>query len=154
MSTLRILGRPVLAAIALLSATAAIAGCAGSQSGAVPSGTAQIPPQARAPLFPGLAPDAKCTHQGAVKVKPCSVDFTTSNPGPATVTVKAPKKDTVSEYDNCGGPTGTATVTQGEGGTWIVTAGAASGSCTATFTGTNKHGKANGSADLAITNSI
>jgi hypothetical protein len=149
-STLRLLGRPIFGTILLLSAAATIAGCAGSQSGVTPQTSAQIPAQARNPLLP----DAKCTHEGSVKVKPCSADFTTSNPGPTTVTVKAPKNDTVTESDNCGGATGVATVTQGEGDTWVVAAGATTGSCTATFSGTNKHDKGNGSAALAITNSV
>lgn len=153
MSRLSQLGRPFVASFAFLSAAALIAGCSGSQSGAVPSTTSQMQSQSRASLFPTVVPDAKCTHQGTVKVKPCSVNLSASNPA-ATVTVKAPKKDTVSEQDNCGGPTGVATVTQGSGNTWAVAAGATAGSCTATFTGTNKHGKVNGSATLAITNSV
>jgi hypothetical protein len=148
-STLRLLGRPIFAAIALLSAAAIVAGCSGSQPGMTPQTSTQMPSQARVPVLP----DSSCTRQGKAKVKPCSVTLTTSNPT-ATVTVTAPKKDTVSEMDNCGGPTGFATVTQEEGSSWVVTAGATTGSCTATFTSTNKHGKANGSAELSITNSV
>jgi hypothetical protein len=148
-STLRLLGRPIFATIALLSAAAMIAGCSGSQSGATPQAPTQFAPQARSPFVP----DSSCTHEGNVKVKPCSVTLSTGSPD-ATVTVKAPKKDTVSESDNCGGETGDATVTQEDGGTWLVTAGATSGSCTATFTSTNSKGKQTGSAPLSITNSV
>jgi hypothetical protein len=148
-STLRLLGRPILGTIALLSAAAIIAGCAGSQSGVTPQTSMQVPPQFRVPLVP----DSACTHTGNVKVKPCTVTLTASKPD-ATVTVKAPKKGTVSESDNCGGETGMATVTQEEGSTWVVAAGATTGSCTATFTSTNKHGKQSGSAQLSIKNTV
>ncbi|MBV9718834.1 MAG: hypothetical protein JOZ77_05920 [Candidatus Eremiobacteraeota bacterium] len=83
--------------------------------------------------------------------------FTASNPGPDTVTVSTPhkKKGTLTESDNCGGPSGIATVTQGSGNTWIVTAGTTAGSCTATFDYTSgKHGKVIGSAQLSITNQL
>ena len=149
MSRSLLLSHRWLAAVALSGAVAVLAGCAGSQSGVTPQTSAQLSPQARVPVLP----DAKCAHEGHVKVKPCTVTLTTSNPS-TTVDVKAPKKDTVSESDNCGGPTGVATVSQVEGGTWSVTAGATSGSCTATFTSTNKHDKQNGSAPLSITNSV
>ena len=155
MSTLRFLSRPIVAAVALLGAAAILGGCSGSQSGATPQTSMQVPPQYRAPILPDAASDAaKCTHQGNVKVKPCSVDFTTGNPGPATVTVKSPKSGTVSESDNCGGATGDATVNQADGDSWVVTAGASTGSCTATFESKNKNGKVTGSADLAITNAV
>lgn len=149
MSTLNFLSRPLFAGIAVLSATAMLGGCAGSQSGATPQTSTQIPLQARSPIMP----DKNCTSQGHIKVTPCSVTLTVSMPT-ATVTTKTQKHDTVSEMDNCGGPTGIATVTQGTGNTWIVTAGSTTGSCTATFTATNKHGKVKGSADLSITNSV
>lgn len=149
MSTLSFLSRPLSAGIALLSAAAILGGCAGSQSGVTPQTSAQIPLQARSPITPAK----NCTSQGHIKVKPCSVTLTLSQPT-ATVTTKTNKHNTVSESDNCGGPSGIATVTQGTGDTWIVTAGATTGSCTATFTATNKHGKVKGTADLSITNSV
>jgi hypothetical protein len=100
-----------------------------------------------------------CTAEGGVRVTPCSVDLTVSNPGPDTVVVRTPenKKGTLAESDNCGGASGIATVTQNPSNTeeWIVTAGSTTGSCTATFTFTGgKHGKTLGSANLNITNSI
>lgn len=149
MSTLSFLSRPLVTGVALLSAAAMLGGCAGSQSGATPQTSTQVPLQARSPIMP----DKNCTSQGHIKVKPCSVTLTVSMPT-ATVTTKTNKHNTVSEGDNCGGPTGIATVTQGTGDTWVVTAGATTGSCTATFTATNKQGKTKGSADLSITNSV
>jgi hypothetical protein len=98
-----------------------------------------------------------CIAHGGVRVTPCSVDLTVSNPGPDTVIVRTPerKKGTLSEQDTCGGASGIATVTQGSGDSWIVTAGATTGSCTATFNfESGKKHKIVGSADLAITNSI
>jgi hypothetical protein len=104
------------------------------------------------------SPDVKggCTAHGGVRVTPCTVDFTASSAGPDTVTVRTPenKKGTLGEYDNCGGASGIATVAQGSGDDWTVTAGTTTGSCTATFDYTNKHGKVIGHADLSITNSI
>jgi hypothetical protein len=107
---------------------------------------------------PMLNPDVKggCTAHGGVRVTPCTVDLTSSNPGPDTVTVRTPKgkKGTLAEQDSCGGASGVATVTQGTSDQWIVTAGSTAGSCVAQFTFTNKHNKAIGYADLSITNSI
>jgi hypothetical protein len=88
-----------------------------------------------------------------VTVTPCTVDLTVSNPGPDSVVVTS-KKGTITEMDNCGGASGIATVTQGTGDNWTVTAGATTGSCTATFSYKNEKGKVKGSADLSITNSV
>jgi hypothetical protein len=148
-STLSLSRWPLFAGISLLSAAAMLGGCAGSQSGATPQTSAQVPLQARSSILP----DKNCTRQGHIKVNPCSVTLTVSAPT-ATATTKTQKHDTVSEADDCGGATGMATVTQGTGDTWIVTAGATTGSCTATFTATNRHGKVKGSAELSITNSV
>ena len=148
MSTLSFLGRPLFAGIALLGVAAMLGGCSGSQSG-VPQTSTQAAPQARSPIMP----DKNCTYQGHIKVKPCSVTLTVSMPT-ATVTTKTNKHNTVSESDNCGGASGIATVTQGTGDTWIVAAGVTTGSCSATFTATNKHGKTKGQATLSITNNV
>jgi hypothetical protein len=148
-STLSFLSRPLVAGITLLGVAAMLGGCAGSQSGVTPQTSAQVPLQARSPIMP----DKNCTFQGHIKVKPCSVTLTVSQPT-ATVATKTNKHNTVTESDDCGGPSGIATVTQGTGDTWIVTAGATTGSCTATFTATNKHGKVKGTATLSITNTV
>jgi hypothetical protein len=147
----RLLGRPIFATIALLSTGAMIAGCAGAQSGMTPQASTQIGPQSRAPFVP----DSSCKHHGNLKVSPCSVTLTVSSPT-ATVTVKVPKKNTISEMDNCGGASGMATVVVNPSNPdqYVVTAGATTGSCTATFTGTNKHGKPQGSAQLSINNTV
>jgi hypothetical protein len=140
--------------LAAAVATAMLAGCGGSQ------GLSPAPAQGSALSIHSImvSPDVKggCTAHGGVRVTPCSVDLTASSSGPDTVTVRTPKskKGKLSESDTCGGASGIATVTQGSGDDWTVTAGLTTGSCTATFDYTNKHGKVIGYADLDITNSI
>jgi hypothetical protein len=141
--------------LAAALAAAMLAGCGGSQAlspAPVQGASSQI---SHSPM---LSPDVKggCTAHGGVRVTPCSVDFTASSTGPDTVTARTPKdkKGTLSEADNCGGASGIATVTQGSGDDWTVSAGATTGSCTAVFDYKNKHGKVIGYADLSITNSI
>jgi hypothetical protein len=134
-------------------AAAVLAGCSGSQAvnpaAAVGSSSS---------VHSIVTPDVKghCKAHGGVRVTPCSVDFTASSYGPQTVSVRTPKnkKGTLGEADYCGGASGIATVTQGSGDDWIVTAGATTGSCTATFSFNNKKGKTVGWAALDITNSI
>jgi hypothetical protein len=131
------------------TAAALLAACGGSQG--------SMTPQASSPVSPMVK--HHCTAEGGVRVTPCSVDLTVSNPGPDTVVVRTPqrKKGTLSETDTCGGASGIATVTQNPSNAdqWIVTAGAMTGSCTATFNfASGKNGKIVGFADLAITNSI
>jgi hypothetical protein len=148
-STSSFLGRPLVAGIALLTAAAMLGGCSGSQAGGVTPQTSTL--QARSPI----TPDKNCTYQGHIKVTPCTVTLSVSAPT-ATVTTKTNKHNSVAEADDCGGASGMATVTQNPSDPtqWIVTAGATAGSCSATFTATNKHGKVKGQATLSITNYI
>ncbi len=143
--------RSVLGALAIFAATAVLAGCSGSQNQMSPAA-----PQTSAQSMQNsiMEPDA-CRHEGGVRVTPCVVTFTVSNPGPDTVTLKTPnsKNGSVVERDNCGGATGKATVTQGTGDTWVVTAGATAGTCGAHFIYFNK-GKRAGAAVLTIHNEI
>lgn len=149
MSTFSFLGRPLVAGMALLTAAAMLGGCSGSQSGITPQTSAPL--QAHSPITPAK----NCTYQGHIKVSPCSVTLTYSAPS-ATVAVKTNKHNSVTEADDCGGASGMATVTQNpsDPSQYIVAAGATAGSCSATFTATNKHGKTKGQATLSITNSI
>jgi hypothetical protein len=141
--------------VSLAAAAGLLAGCAGGSQGVNPAAGTGNPA-----LVSHSSPIANvkggCTAHGGVRVTPCSVTFTASNVGPVSVTVRVPKnkKGTLSELDTCGGASGIATVTLGSGDDWNVTAGAETGSCTATFTYANKHGKTTGSAELDITNSI
>ena len=149
--SLNFLDRPFVAGVALLTAAAVLGGCSGSQSGMTPQASAQAPLQARSPI----TPDKNCTFQGHIKVAPCSVTLTVSAPS-ATVAVKTNKHNSVTEADDCGGASGMATVTQNpsDPSQYIVAAGATAGSCSATFTATNKHGKTKGQATLSITNYV
>ena len=154
--------RILSAGFAAAVAAALLAGCGGSQAlGPAPAGgTSSLVSHS-----PIVNPDAKggggkghggCTVHGGVRVDPCTVDFTASSAGPDTVVVRTPqnKKGVLSEADYCGGASGIATVTQGSGDDWTVTAGASTGSCAATFSYANKRGKTIGYAVLNITNSI
>jgi hypothetical protein len=88
----------------------------------------------------------------SISVRPRHVYFTPSYPGPVTVTVKTRQQGTVTEFDTCGGASGIATVTQGSGNQWTVTAGAQQGSCKALFVLKNGSGHKIGQAVLHITN--
>jgi hypothetical protein len=149
--------RYIFSALAAVTAAALLAGCAGSPLGS--QGPSQVTPAVTMHSPVGI-PDVKnhCTAHGGVRVTPCTVDFTPSSTGPDTVIVRTPenKKGTLSEYDNCtSGSTTIATVAQGSGDSWVVTAGATTGSCTAEFDFLSiKHNKKIGYALLSITNSI
>ncbi len=146
--------RYIYGLFAVAAAAGLLAGCSGSQL------SPQAPTQASSALHsPVTIPLVKghCGAHGGVRATPCSVDLTVSSPGPDSVAVRTPKnkKGTLKESDNCGGPSGVATVTQGSGNTWIVTAGPTTGSCTAEFDYLSfKHGKKIGWAQLSITNSV
>ena len=140
--------RYLLGSFAAASAIALFAGCGGASSPMTPLGS--VPQQ-----NPGVK--GHCTPHGGVKVDPCTVTFNASNPGPDTVTVRTPvdKKGTLQESDNCGGPSGVATLAPGTSRKqWIVTAGPTTGSCTASFIYVSKRGKTLGYAQLSITNSL
>jgi hypothetical protein len=146
--------RTLVRAMSALAAAAIIAGCSGSQMNpsAGQPGTAM---QAHSPV--GLpAVKNHCDAHGGVRVTPCTVTFDASNPGPDTVVTRTPKtkKGTLSELDACGGASGIATVVQGSGNDWIVTAGSIAGTCSADFDFANKRGKEIGHAVLSITNNL
>lgn len=148
MASSRFSVRQLFSVFAATAAATLLANCggAGSQSPLAPQSNTLAAPFVK----------DHCTAHGGVRVTPCSVDLTASNPGPDTVVVRTPqnKKGTLTESDNCASA-GIATLTQGSGDTWTVTAGANTGSCTATFDFTSgKHHKVVGSAQLAVTNSI
>jgi hypothetical protein len=119
-------------AVATFAASALLAGCGGAQSQLSPQGVSQVNSTAR---MPGAAEDKNgCPpHKGAVRVTPCTVDLSSSNPGPVTLTLKTPhgSKGTIREHDVCG-TNGIATIS-GSGDTWSVTAGPNAGTCLANF---------------------
>ena len=142
--------RYLFGAIALAVTAALVAGCSGSQAPLTPAGGPSV-----------IAPQVKdhCPAHGGVRATPCTIDFTASNYAPVTVTVRVPKdkKGTLSEFENCGGSSGIATVVANPSNPdqYIVTAGPTTGSCTATFDyNGGKHDKLLGWANVDITNSI
>ena len=146
--------RTLIGAMSAIAAAAIIAGCSGSQvnPSAGQPGTAM---QVHSPVGLPAVKD-HCDAHGGVRVTPCTVTFDASNYGPDTVVTRTPKtkKGTLSESDDCGGASGIATVAQGSGNDWTVTAGLTAGTCTAEFDFTNHHGKKIGWATLSITNNL
>jgi len=146
--------RTLVGTMSAIAAAAIIAGCSGSQvnPSAGQPGTAM---QAHSPVSLPAVKD-HCDAHGGVRVTPCAVTFDTSNYGPDTVVTRVPKtkKGTLSESDDCGGASGIATVAQGSGNDWTVTAGITAGTCTAEIDFTNHHGKKIGYATLSITNNL
>jgi hypothetical protein len=94
--------------------------------------------------------DASCKSSGGVKVSPCPIMLTVSDPS-QTVTVSMKNGYTLTEKDNCT-KKGTATVA-GSGGTYTITGGLTTGGCTAKFV--EKSGKMTvGKATLPIKNNV
>lgn len=138
------------------AAAAILAGCGGAQTGSPLASQpgAVIPSHVQSVT---AAIKGHCDAKGGVRVDPCSLDLNASNPGPDTVTVRQPKnkKGTLTESDDCGGPSGIAIVTAGSDNQYTVTAGSTAGSCTATFDYMNHKGKkVLGYANLSITNEL
>jgi hypothetical protein len=118
---------------AAVAATALLAGCGGSQQSQM---TAPGLPQANNAVHSAIAMDKESgcpPHKGAVRVTPCTVDLSPSNPGPVGLSLKTPhgSKGSVREHDVCG-TKGIATIT-GSGDSWSVTAGSNPGVCLANF---------------------
>jgi hypothetical protein len=141
--------RPLLGALA---AAAILAGCGGSAGQLNPQSLTGVT-GATSSHSPGIEPDA-CRSNGGVRATPCRVQLSASNPGPVSVTLRTPHgaKGSVVEHDTCG-TSGIATVTQGSGGTWNVTAGSTAGSCKARFNYFNNAQKV-GWARIEIQNTI
>lgn len=136
--------------IAAFAAAVALAACSSHQSSPMPAVPGQSPVQSMGQS--AMQPDVACRHEGAVRVTPCRVEFTSSNQGPVTVTLRTPHgaKGSVVEHDNC---TGIATITQQSNNTWQVTAGSTSGTCHARFNYSN-NGQLVGYAVLRIRNQV
>jgi hypothetical protein len=110
-------------------AAAMLAGCSsGSQS--------QLPLGSSATVQSPMMGADSCTFKGGVRVSPCKVILTASQPGPDTVTLTTPhgSKGSVVEHDDCGG-------------------GAEAGDCHAKFNYFN-NGRRVGWAELKIENMI
>jgi hypothetical protein len=158
--------------IALLAAGFVLAGC---DQGSAPTASLRIPDsaselQASTPVGGTLFADrAKRCPGGYVRVRSCSVKFTSKHIGPDTVAVRYTevKDGTLAESDTCGGSSGVALLRRGNdlrkisgvvspafGEAWFVYAGAQTGSCVATFKYSNENGKKLGQAKLKIVNTI
>jgi hypothetical protein len=145
--------RPLLGALTAVAASAMLAACGGSQAQLNPQGPAQVNAETVAhPL--AVEPDV-CLTNGGVRVAPCRIHFTVAHPGPDSVSVRTPqgKKGSLLESDQCGGASGIATIVQGSGNTWTVTAGPTTGHCKARFNYFNNNQKV-GWATLRINNSL
>ena len=160
------------AIIALLAAGLVLAGC---DQGSAPTASLRVLDSAselQGPTLVGgtlLVDSAKRCPGGYVRVRGCSVQFTSKNVGPDTVAVHYTevKGGTLAESDTCGGSSGVALLRRGNdlrkisgvvspaiGQAWFVYAGAQTGSCVATFKYTNEDGKKLGQAKLKIVNTI
>jgi hypothetical protein len=136
------------ALVSLAFAAAIMAGCSSGSQNQLPLGSSAT---VQSPM---MSADS-CTFKGGVRVNPCKVVLTASQPGPDTVTLTTPhgSKGSIDEHDNCGGASGHATVTQQTTDTWVVTAGALAGDCHAKFNYFN-NGRRVGWAELKIENMI
>jgi hypothetical protein len=145
--------RPLLGTLSIIAAAGMLAACGGSQSSLNPQGPAQLN-SAVTTHSSAIEPDA-CLNSGGVRVAPCRIRFSAANPGPDTVYVRTPKgsKGMLRESDHCGGASGIATITQGSGDAWIVTAGPTTGHCKARFSYFNNNQKT-GWATLRINNTL
>jgi hypothetical protein len=142
-------GKQCLFSLSTLAFAGILAGCAG---GAAPSGSSNGLPFSASQMQPvgaNIFFDAKCKKDNGVSVKPCSVSLTVTDPT-ATVTVSAPKGDTIADKDKKCSKKDIATVA-GSGDSYVVTAGVKSGSCAVIFTASSG-GKKIGTATLAVKN--
>ena len=120
-------------AFAAVAATAMLTGCRGSQPQMTPQGLSQLDSASHSRVVSDKKDEMCPPHKGAVRVTPCAVDLSSSNPGPITLRLKTPhgSKGLVKEHDVCG-TKGIATISR-SGDTWSVTAGSNPGTCLANF---------------------
>lgn len=146
--------RPLLGALSIIAAAGMLAACGGPQTSLNPQGPTQSNSAANGRSLSVIEPDV-CQNSGGVRVAPCRIRFSAGNPGPDTVNVRTPggSKGMVTEIDQCGGASGKATITQGTGNSWIVTAGPTAGRCKARFNYFNNNQKV-GWAILRINNTL
>ena len=96
------------ALVSLAFAAAMLAGCSSGSQNQLPLGSSAT---VQSPMTMGAD---SCLSKGGVRVTPCKVVLTASQPGPDTVTLRTPhgSKGSVVEHDTCGGASGKATITQ------------------------------------------
>ena len=95
-------------------------------------------------------PDHHCLHNGRLKLNPCAVKLTVSNPT-ATVMATGRPGGTITYKDNDCTKKAVATLS-GSDGTYLVTAGVSAGRCVARFK--DKSGQKVGRAILYIVNKV
>lgn len=138
-----------LRSAATLSVATILAACSGAGSAPPTAGSnALLGSQQSAP---GLSFDSTCPKKNGIKVKPCMVTLSVSNPT-ANVTVKYPSGDDIKDSDKRCSKKNIATVA-GEGADYVVTAGTSAGNCSVIFT-VSSGGKTVGTATLKITNNV
>jgi hypothetical protein len=140
-----------LRSLAALAVAGILAGCAGGAS-APPSSSSALPFMASHVQPAGTSIDVipdKCRDNG-VKVKPCSIHLSGSNPI-ESVTTKGPAGGTFTYNDKTCVADGIATIS-GSGNSYRAVWGNKSGSCATVFTDKDKAGKTIGKATLKITN--
>jgi len=102
-----------------------------------------LPSTANNPMVPPAAQPEDhqgCSNDGDLRVNPCRITFDSGNPGPVDVTVSHGDRDgrndgdrhRIAERDNCASRN-IATITSNSQHLYTVTAGTATGSCTASF---------------------
>lgn len=141
--------------IVALASVGFLAACSGSHGQVTPA----VPPAASGmqtgmPMEQsGVGPDF-CRHIGIIRINPCQISFTSSNPGPVrvTVSVQGHINGTVVVHSDCGGASGVARIKRKSNFEWEVTAGATTGSCQARFIFFH-NGSKDGWAELKISNS-
>lgn len=138
----------------MLAAAAFLAGCSGMHQVTPATNSAATAQIAQPGAQPPLSPDA-CRFVGIIRLTPCKIDFTSSNPGPkkVTVTIQHHINGTVVQHNDCGGVSGIAKITRVTNTLFRVKAGAMTGDCEARFVFFH-NGNKDGWALLRINNSI
>jgi hypothetical protein len=162
--------KTTLAASLLAMAFLALTACSSTGNSAQ-----TLPTTANNPMVPPAAQPEDhqgCSNNGDLRVNPCRITFDSGNPGPVDVTVSHGGRDgrndgdrhRITERDNCASRN-IATITSNSQHLYTVTAGTASGSCTANFDdngngrgrdGNDDHGGGgrNGGSQLRIVNNL
>ncbi|MGC9993237.1 MAG: hypothetical protein ABSD52_12690 [Candidatus Cybelea sp.] len=137
----------LLGPLAAIAVAGLLAGCAGAVSAPPTSSSAPAASQMQSLATP-IQP-AKCAVDHGVSVNPCSLSLSWSKPK-ATVKTSGPKGSGFSFSDKTCSAEGIATVA-GSGGSYVVTWGTKSGSCSVVFTA-KVSGKTVGTAKLSVRN--
>lgn len=114
------------------SAALIVAGCAGG-SNALPM-REQPFSAAPAPVLPADG-GSGCQSSDGIDASPCRIRFDALHAGPVTVRIRTGdnNRQRVAERDDCAG-SNIANVSRADGHHYVVTAGTATGTCTARFT--------------------